>query len=146
MSINKNVVAKIIKELPEDPAARLMAWNDVKSLLSDVKKLEAALRKEMIESFFAKRVEGTNNVDLGKEWKVRCKQPVSRKLDPTQFDLVFEHLPRGAKQKLIKFEPKLVLAEYNKLSDKDRAIFDEALTQKNGSATLDLVPPKALEL
>ena len=146
MGINKNMVAKIIKDLPKDPALRLVAWNDIKEILSDFKKLETALRKEMLKEYFPKPKEGTSNVALGHEWKVRCKQTVNRKLDESQFENVFAKLPRGSKQKLIKFDPKLVVAEYNKLSDTDRAIFDEALTEKNGAASLELVPPKELEL
>ena len=146
MAINKNLAKKIIADLPKDPAARLVAWNDVKGLIADLKKVEAALRKEALDEFFAKREEGTTNVELGHDWKARCKQPVTRKLDPTKFDAVFEKLPRGFRQKLIKMDAKLVVGEYTKLSDEHREIFDEAVTMKNGTASLELLPPKTVEL
>ena len=146
MAIDKNLAKKIIKSLPEDPASRLMAWNDIKELLDDVKKIEASLRKELLESYFAAREEGTTTVELGHEWKVRCKQSCTRSIDKKKIDDVMKLIPASIRKTLVKFEPKLVVAEYRKLSPEVKAIFDDALTLKNGSATLELVPPKTVEL
>ena len=148
MSINKKIGTKMVADLKliTDPASRLVAWNDVKAVLDQVKKIESALRKEMLGEFFSNREEGTNNHSLGADWKAVCKQPMSRAIDVAKLDEVMAKMPRGSKQKLVKVEHKLILGEYRKLDEKTKAIFDDALTLKKGTATLELVAPKTVEL
>lgn len=136
------LAAAIQKELPADPNLRLVAWQDITTLLKKVKAIESNLRKELQDHFFKKPKEGTNTVDLGNGWKTQLKAPMSRKCDEASFDAVFSELPRGFKQKLIKFEPKLVTSEYRKLTPEQKVIFDQALIIKPGAGTLSLVPPK----
>lgn len=143
MRITKNLAAKFLKDLPADPQLRLMAWNELQELLKDLKKVESTLRKEMLSEFFPSPEEGTNNCALGNDWKAVCKQPVTRKCDEAAFEPVFKQLPRGYRQKLIKTSHTLIVANYRKLSEDERKIFDEALIISNGSASLTVVPPKA---
>ena len=142
MSIYDELSKQIAAELPSDPHLRLVAWHDIAELLKKVKAVESKLRGELVTTFFPAPVEGTNTVDLGNDWQVKLVGKVARKCDEAAFAAVFEQLPRGAKQKLIKFKPDLILKEYKKLPPDQRLIFDQALIIKPGSPTLSLIPPK----
>lgn len=142
MKVPTNLADKLLKDLPADPQLRLMAWQEIEVLMKSLKKVEAQLRKEMQSHFFPNPDEGTNNKALGNDWKVTCKQTITRKCDEAAFEAVFKELPRGYKQKLIKFKPELITSAYRKLSDEHKKVFDEALIIKNGSATLEVKAPK----
>lgn len=142
MNVPKKLAAKLLESAPDNKHARLMFWNDVSVMLKEVKALEAQLRKDVMDAFFPSPKEGTNNVELGNDWKVVCKQTVIRKCDEATFDAVFKQLPRDTKNKLIVFKPELRTAVYKKLPADQKKIFDEALIVKMGSASISVVPPK----
>lgn len=142
MKVQKNLAATLLADLPEDPQLRLMAWREIAEILKSFKVVESQLRTEMVAHFFPNPKEGTTNYALGNDWKVTCKQPITRKCDEAVFDAVFKELPRGFKGQLIKFKPELVVSAYRKLSDEHKAIFDEALIISNGSAALEVKAPK----
>lgn len=128
--------------------AKLTEWQAAKAEADKVKPIierEQALRKEVFGSFFPAPTEGTNKFDLPEGWTLKGTYKIDRKVDEQAVPAVTEAL-RGMGVNvdlLIGYEPKLKTATYKELTAEQRAIFDQALTIKPGSPTLELVPPKA---
>lgn len=136
------------KALPDDPNMRLLMWQELSTLQKKLKAVEMAMRKQMAEEFFTNPNEGTNTFDMGKEWKLKLTHKINRSPDEASFEGVFAELNADdtitafTKEDLFKFKPELKKAAYNKLTDKQRNIFDQCLVIKPGSPELKLVPPK----
>ena len=142
MNIQESLVHEIVTGLEEDPNMLLSEWAEVAESLKNLKKKELEMRNKLVDHFFPKPVEGTNTFDLGNAWKLKDKHKINRSCDEASFDSVFEKLPEGFKDSLIKFKPSVNLKEYRRLSDAHRNIFDECLIIKPGTPELALVPPK----
>lgn len=108
---------------------------------------EQTLRKEVAELFFPAPVEGTNAFELNAGYKLKLTYKLDRKLDEAALPAVMERV-RGMQvntDELLKFEPTLVLKSYRalmQLHPEAAKVFDEALTIKPASPTLELVAPK----
>ena len=136
-------LSKTIEEgLKEDYNILLLEWHELHLRQKQLKDDEMELRLKLVGHFFPTPDEGTNTVDLGNDWKVKDKHAINRKCDEASFEAVFEKLPEGSKDRLIKYKPELVLKEYRKLPLREQKIFDQALIIKPGTPTLTLVPPK----
>lgn len=128
--------------------AKLTEWQAAKAEADKVKPIierEQALRKEVFGSFFPAPTEGTNKVDLPGGWTLKGTYKIDRKVDEQVVPAVTEAL-RGMGVNvdlLIGYEPKLKTTVYRELTAEQRAIFDQALTIKPGSPTMELVAPKA---
>jgi len=128
--------------------AKLTEWQAAKAEADKVKHLierEQALRKEVFSLFFPAPTEGTNKVDLPGGWTLKGTYKIDRKVDEQVVPAVTEAL-RGMGVNvdlLIGYEPKLKTTVYRELTAEQRAIFDQALTIKPGSPTMELVAPKA---
>lgn len=125
---------------------KIVAWKDAKLQLDAFKKLEMELRKELVsENFDHEKLEGTENLELGNDWKLKCVKKLSYKLDNQKGATVkaLAAMPSYVAERLVKWEPKLSTSEYKKLDATNRAIIDEVLTITEASPSLDLVAPKA---
>ena len=128
--------------LKEDPSILLVQWSKLAQDLKKIKAREMELRKQLAKHYFPALKEGTNKAELGNGWGLKNKHTITYKCDEASFPAVFEQLPEGSEDRLIKYKPEVVIKEYRKLSLKDQKIFDEALTIKPGSPALELVKPK----
>ncbi len=124
-------------------------WFDVSVKLKEMKALETKLRKEVLTELFPEeeRKEGMNNFALPDNYVAKCGQPYTRKVDPAAFDAIKELLRDvdARPEKLVKWTPELVKAEYNKLTEKQLKVFDDCLITKPGSASLEIVLPKKFQ-
>lgn len=108
---------------------------------------EQALRKEVIASLFPTPKEGTNHLELAQGWKLTLGYKVDRKIDEAALPairLALSDMGISA-DTLVKMVPALELKAYKGLREvnEDAAkVFEQALTIKPGSHTLELVPPK----
>lgn len=105
---------------------------------------EQALRKEVFALFFPAPVEGTNKFDLLEGWELKGTYKIDRKVDEAAVPAVTEALREMGVNAdlLISYEPKLKTATYRELTAEQRVVFDQALTIKPGSPTLELIAPK----
>ena len=126
-------------------AAKLNAWQEQKKIAADSKALEMTLRKELFNKFFPNPEEGVNKLELQDGWGAKGTYKLDRKIDEAALPAVNDQLKElgVAFDGLVKNKPSLVIKEYKKLNEEHRAIFDEALTTKPGSPTLEITAPKA---
>lgn len=130
---------------------KLQEWNEALVAATEAKKAvekEQALRKEIMALFFPAPEEGTNKVDLGSGWTLKATHKIDRKIDEAALPAVFQQLREMNvnPDPLVRAVPALETKAYKSLAqiNPDAArIFEQALTIKPGSPTLELVPPKA---
>ena len=136
--------------MTEEQTAKLLEWETAKAevlLAKPIIEKEQALRKEVQAMFFPIPVEGTNNFELSGGYKLRLTYKIDRKVDEGALEAVKEQLQSMGvnPDTLIEMKPILVLKAYRGLVqiNADAAkIFEQALTIKPGSPTLELVAPK----
>ena len=120
---------------------KLAEWADAAIQLAKFKAKEMKLRLECFEEGFPKPIIGVNYLTLGNDYRLRATYKLGYKVDPQALDATLEQLPVAVADKLIKYNPALVLAAYKGLATDDKAIMDEALTIKPGAPTLEIVAP-----
>lgn len=105
---------------------------------------EIQVRKELFALAFPVPKEGTNTEDLPNGWKIKGIYRLDRKLDEAALPAVFEQLRNQNvnPDPLVKWKPELVTGDYKALSPANKATFDQALTTKPASPTVELIPPK----
>lgn len=121
----------------------LMATKEAKLIIAK----ELKLRKEVIAALFPLPNEGTNILDLSSGWRLKYIHKLERKLDEAVLPAVNEQLRtlNVNLDTLVYRVPVLDLQQYRTLctiSPQAALIFDQALTIKPASPTLELVPPK----
>lgn len=134
-------------------AEDLQTWYKLQEQLASVKAAEAMLRARIFRQFFPTPVEGSaeNKVPLndGTGAILQATHVINRTVLEPELDALKasireegSNLPKLPFNKLIKYEPKLVKAEYNKLTAEERAIMDRALKIQDGSPQLEIKIPK----
>lgn len=133
--------------------ADLFEWYKVQEELKKVKAREMILRMKVFKAFFPMPKEGTNTVELDKHPILAGTEPtgfvlkgtsvISREVDDAATTAL---LPELTKRKinvsdLIKRKPSLVVAEYRKLTEEEMQFFDQCLTIKPGSPSLEITLP-----
>ena len=135
--------------------AKILAWEAAVKALAAAKDAEAALRREVLAEAFqfdpeALR-EGTENFELGNGYKLKAVFKISRNLNNENeaVDKVLSKIEKtGAEgqfiaERLVKWKPELSVSEYKKLPEKFKKLFDEVVTSKEATPSLELVAPKS---
>jgi len=127
--------------------ALLKEWDELKKQMFDfapVVAREMQVRKDIFALAFPTPKEGTNTTDLPNDWKIKGIYKLDRKIDEAALPAVLEELRKLGinPDPLIKWKPDLVTGDYKALSPANKAIFDQALTTKPASPTVELIPPK----
>ncbi len=119
-------------------------WYQAKQELGVIQTRERLLRDRIYGHFFQNPKEGVNKAEMPEKWLLNATRVVSRTVDDAAVKLYAAKFEEAgiAVASLIKYKPELVTAEYRKLSDEQRALFDNCLTIKDGSPQLELKPPK----
>lgn len=120
-----------------------LATEQVAALKSVIAK-EQELRKQVFEAFFPAPKEGANTINLPEGWKLKGTYKIERKIDEAALPAVIEKLRiEGVNSDLlVEYKPSLKTTVYKQLVAEHRAIFDEALTAKPATPTVELNPPK----
>lgn len=134
-----------------DCVAKLQEWHQAVLAAQEAKKVveaEQALRKEVMALFFPEPVEGTNKFELEAGWSLKATHKIERKVDEAALPAVLQQLREMGvnPDPLIRTKPDLDTKAYRSLvqTNPDAAhVFEQALTIKPGSPTVELVPPKA---
>ena len=134
-----------------DRVAKLQEWHQAVLAAQEAKKVveaEQALRKEVMALFFPEPVEGTNKFELEADWSLKATHKIERKVDEAALPAVLQQLREMGvnPDPLIRTKPDLDTKAYRSLVqiNPDAAhVFEQALTIKPGSPTVELVPPKA---
>ena len=127
---------------PED----MIEWKRLQEELTRIRAAEMLLRQKIYKQFFPNAEEGTNNHPLAGGWVLKGKRTISRDIDlPVLQAMAGEGGPMQAvgirAADLVEWKPTLKLKEYRTLTEEQRAVFDQALTIKDGAPGLEIVLP-----
>lgn len=134
--------------------ALIMKWQDSVKALAAAKEAEAELRKTVLTECFdfdKDDREGTENVELGKGFKLKAVFKLNRRLNNKDeaVDKVLSKIEKSGAEgefiadRLVKWKPELALSEYKKLPEKFKKLIDGVLTATPGTPSLELVEPKS---
>jgi hypothetical protein len=133
-------------QIPENTVTQkdLETWYELQENLKKIKVSEMFLRKKIFDALFPNPVEGTNSFTLPDGFVVKGGYSLDRKVDPATLTACKELLEENGirSEHLVKWDPSLKKAEYNKLTDEQQKIFDQVLIIKPGSPSLEIVLPK----
>ena len=132
------------EEKPIIDPKKLEKWFLLRDQLKEIKEAENALRMEIFHKAFPEPVEGTNKVELGDGYILKATYPMNRKVDVAVLTAITEQLKDNhiKVDKLIKWEPELMIKGYRTLDEEELAIFDQCLIIKEGSPQMEIVKPK----
>ena len=127
--------------------AMLKEWDETKTRIAAVAidvENEMKLRKQIFALAFPTPKEGVNTADLPGNWKIKGTYKLDRKVDEAALPAVQAQLREQGinPDPLIKFKPEVVTKDYRALTEDARKIFDQAITTKPASPTVELVAPK----
>lgn len=126
----------------------ILAWQESARLAKSHGDREKELRSLIYGAFFGDLEEGTtHNHALGNGYKLTGKRPLNYKLAPDATDVALDAITAMGKstlvaERLVKWEPKLSLTEYNNLTDDQRKAIDKALTVTPGLPSIEVKEPK----
>lgn len=114
--------------------AASLKWDKAKKALDAAKDAESSARAELVKAAFPGGLkEGTNTFDLAGKWKLKVQGKISREIDKAALSAVLERMEEKFQKKfdgLVKYSPELSVSTYKTLDDKERKMFDNALTIK----------------
>lgn len=133
-------------QMTEEQAFELLGqWFQQKGELTKLRASEMLCRKELAAHFFPMPNEGTNKVPIPANHELVLSHSIIREIDEPLLNALGRELyEQGVPMDLlIVYKPSLKLAEYRKLNDAQRALFDQIITSKEGSPTLEIKPASA---
>jgi hypothetical protein len=125
----------------------IMEWLETKRKLATVKAKEAILREKIIKTFFSGPKEGTNHFELGNNYKLKYTHKLTREVD----EAMLTNLLPALKEKdidvdqLIERKPSLKVKNWRDLTEEQHQVFDQVITTKPASGSLEFVKPKGVE-
>jgi len=125
----------------------IAVWNlhvSVNNLLKDLIPVEMEVRKTLFAMAFPEPVENTNTLELSHGWKLKAMHKFDRKIDEAAMpDILAELQNLGVNTDiLIKYIPQLEMTNYRSMTEENRTIFNQCITTKPGSPSLELIAPK----
>lgn len=134
-----------MSQIPQNQVTQkdLADWFTQKVQLAKLRVSEMLLRKKIFNGYFPTPKEGANNHTLPDNYILKATHVVDRKIDEPMLvalwdDLVAEGINMNA---LIVKKPELVMKAYRELTEEQRKKFDQVLIIKDGSPSLEIVPP-----
>lgn len=103
---------------------------------------ESAARLLLVNTAFPKLKEGAGNVlpiGFGKNLKVTGK--INRKLDEALLALA-KNIPAEIIEAVIKMKPSLIVGAFKSLSDDDKKLFGDIVTETPGAPSVEIVDQK----
>lgn len=129
--------------------AKLKAWQTAKAQAEAATELESKLRDEVFKEGFPVEAgkqdsKGTFYEDLPNGWRLQAVTKMTAKLDEAAVPAIKTKLleMKVIVDKLFKYKPSLVAAEYKKLSADAKDVVDTAIEEKPAKVVLSLVAPE----
>jgi len=123
----------------------LMEWRELQIRMKQLKSREIELRKLIVqESFDPNMVEGTETIDLGNDYKLKCRHNLRYNVerDNEKVLQVVSKLPVDVAKRILKWKADLSLTEYKQLDKEHKKLVDKIVTTVPGNPVLELVEPK----
>lgn len=124
--------------------AKLNEWYSLKEQLDVMKDRELNLRKQIFGEVFVNPTEGTNKFAIGDGFVLNGGYKLNRKIDNAVFQAMRPQLMEAGIRvdELVEYKPDLRTTIYKKMTDEQRALFDQCLTISPGTPSLEIVKPK----
>jgi hypothetical protein len=133
--------------------ADIEKWYKLQEQLTELKAAEAMLRRRLADHFFPTPTEGSADnkyaLNDGTGAILQMDHKINRKVLEPELDAYKAamrdpgaNVPKLPLNKLIKYKPELVKAEYNKLTEAEQKAVDTFLDVKPGMPDLKVVIPK----
>lgn len=122
----------------------IQEWNEAKQQLNKWQETESTLRVQVVtELFNAETTEGTENIELAGNWKLKATKGLNYNLSNKDGALmnILATLPSLVAENLIRWKPDLNLGIYRKLDQHTQELFRSVLTVTSSKPKLELVPP-----
>lgn len=139
--------------LAQPTNADIAAWYELQARMAADKATEAMMRRRLADYFFPNPTEGSADnkhpLNDGTGAILQLTHKLNRKVLEPELDALKaaakepgSNAPKVPWNKLLKYKPELVKAEYNKLTEDERKYVDGALEIKPGMPELQVVIPK----
>jgi hypothetical protein len=140
-------------ELAAPTVADIATLYNMQQELAKLKAAEAMLRRRIADHFFPEPTEGSRDnkypLNDGTGAVLQMDHKINRTVLEPELDAYKaaskedgSNLPKLPWNKLVKYKPELVKAEYNKLTEEERKACDTVLNIKPGMPELSVVIPK----
>jgi hypothetical protein len=121
----------------------LMAAKEAKLVIEK----EQVLRKKVSDEFFPEPEEGVNTIELAGGWKLKLTHKIDRKLDEAALPAIQAQLKEMGINfdTVVRYKPDLDTKVYKSMKTHNAEaikVFDQCLTIKPASPTMELVEPK----
>lgn len=139
---------KSADELPPEEKdamfAAISAWNNVAKKLAPLIAEEKELRKALFSKYFTAPREGTNAITLGFGKELKAKYPINRKINEEALDAasVNKLITPELLHEVIKYKPSLSVGAYKDLTDDQKKLFADIITEEPGTPALEIFTPK----
>lgn len=125
----------------------LVKWNELDTLLAQVKDEEMKLRMFLTRAYLPDGVkEGTQKAPLANGWVLNVQGKMNRKIDPALIAPVTlelkEKYPHVSVDSMINYKPELSVTVYKTMTEEERTIFEQMLIITPGAPTVEIVKPK----
>lgn len=131
--------------IPSNQATQedMALWYNIQVQLKTLKAQESALRRKIFGTYFPEPREGANTFVLPDGYQLKATHVINRTIDEAAMAVNAQRYAELeiSVDRLVKKKPELVTSAYRLLSDEQRKAFDESLTIKDGSPTLEIVKP-----
>lgn len=122
----------------------LYDWYEMQQELKKLRVKEGVLRNKIFKHYFPDPKEGTNKAPLPNNFYLKGTYPFDRKVDEGALSVLSEQFAKHniVQDDIIKQTPSLIKKEYNKLTDEQKHIVNQALIIKPGSVALEIIEDK----
>lgn len=122
----------------------LADWYKMQEEMSKLRVNEMFLRKKIFAALFPDPREGTNSYELPDGYVVKGVYSITRDVDQGTLQSCAELLRNNGIRvdDLVTYKPSLAKANYNRLTEEQKQMFDQVLIVKPGSPSLEIVKPK----
>lgn len=135
--------------MPEIPpntlgSTDLQDWFVMQDQMAKLRVNEMFLRKKIFAALFPDPREGTNSYELPDGYVVKGVHSITRDVDQGTLQSCAELLRNNGIRvdDLVTYKPSLAKANYNRLTEEQKQLFDQVLIVKPGSPSLEIVKPK----
>lgn len=142
------MATKPAEQFPSAHKQLLKRWEDVKAAAAKLQAEERELRDKIVEMVTdPQKKSGTINFDLGNGYKCKIVKGLRYNLDKDGVNDALDAIERTGPEgklisdRLVKFEPRLSITEYNQLPLNMKAIIDKVITISDASPTVEIVAP-----
>lgn len=123
-----------LKQAPSGMEDKVKKWIDMAARLKSLKLSESIARQEIADHILQEKLKGAKKGTIG-PYILTATGKLNQKIDKDALKAIWKDITPAERQ-AVRFDPKLIAAEYKKLPDK--AMINQVITEKPGLPGLEL--------